>query len=63
MVIATLLNTCVMSCMLCSGTMGLRGDLSSGEILEQLLHAMAIAPIRNIVFMGQGEVRVVKLYM
>jgi adenine C2-methylase RlmN of 23S rRNA A2503 and tRNA A37 len=43
--------------------MGLRGDLSSGEILEQLLHAMAIAPIRNIVFMGQGEVRVVKLYM
>jgi adenine C2-methylase RlmN of 23S rRNA A2503 and tRNA A37 len=40
----------------------MRGDLCSGEILEQLLHAMAIAPIRNIVFMGQGEVRYTQLY-
>ena len=39
-----------------AGTMGLRGDLSSGEILEQLLHAQRICDIRNIVFMGQGEV-------
>ncbi len=33
------------------GTMGLKGDLSTGEILEQLAHASAVARIRNIVFM------------
>jgi adenine C2-methylase RlmN of 23S rRNA A2503 and tRNA A37 len=35
--------------------MGIKGDLHAGEILEQLYHASAIAPIRNVVYMGMGE--------
>ena len=35
--------------------MGIIGDLTSGEIIEQLVHANAITPIRNVVFMGMGE--------
>ena len=35
----------------CAGTMGLKGNLTAGEILEQLLHANAITPIHNVVFM------------
>ena len=31
--------------------MGLRGNLTAGEIVEQLLHALAITPIHNVVFM------------
>jgi sorting nexin-8 len=31
--------------------MGIIGDLSDGEILEQLLHANTVEPIRNVVFM------------
>lgn len=31
--------------------MGLVGDLTAGEILEQLVFARAVAPIKNVVFM------------
>lgn len=47
---------CQMGCTFCAtGTMGLKGDLSSGEILEQLVHARKVSPIKNVVFMGMGE--------
>ena len=47
---------CQMGCTFCAtGTMGLTADLTAGEIIEQLVHALQIAPIRNIVFMGMGE--------
>ena len=47
---------CNMGCKFCAtGTMGILGDLCSGEILEQLLFARQFAEIRNIVFMGMGE--------
>lgn len=43
-----------MACTFCAtGTMGLKGDLSAGEILEQVLHASRVSPIRNVVFMGK----------
>lgn len=31
--------------------MGLKGHLTAGEIIEQLVHAIRVAPVRNIVFM------------
>jgi adenine C2-methylase RlmN of 23S rRNA A2503 and tRNA A37 len=44
---------CAMGCTFCAtGTMGLSGHLTSGEILEQLIFANRIEPINNIVFMG-----------
>ena len=49
---------CQMGCTFCAtGTMGIIGDLSAGEILEQLVHANAVleTPVRNVVFMGMGE--------
>ncbi|EED91285.1 hypothetical protein THAPSDRAFT_34735, partial [Thalassiosira pseudonana CCMP1335] len=50
---------CAMGCTFCAtGTMGIRGNLTSGEILEQLVHAsriLAFDLIRNVVFMGMGE--------
>jgi len=53
---------CQMGCTFCAtGTMGIIGDLSEGEILEQLLHADLIEAaagrprVRNVVFMGMGE--------
>ncbi|CAM9147166.1 unnamed protein product [Ectocarpus fasciculatus] len=47
---------CQMACTFCAtGTMGLKGDLTAGEILEQVLHASRVSPIRNVVFMGMGE--------
>lgn len=47
---------CAMGCTFCAtGTMGILGDLSVGEICEQLQHARARAPVRNVVFMGMGE--------
>lgn len=47
---------CQMGCTFCAtGTMGLIADLTAGEIIEQLVHAINVAPIRNIVFMGMGE--------
>ncbi|GFR39952.1 hypothetical protein Agub_g30 [Astrephomene gubernaculifera] len=47
---------CQMACTFCAtGTMGLKGHLNAGEIVEQLIHARAVTRIRNIVFMGMGE--------
>ncbi|KAI3445885.1 hypothetical protein Pfo_002550 [Paulownia fortunei] len=47
---------CKMGCKFCAtGTMGFKNNLSSGEILEQLVHASRISAIRNVVFMGMGE--------
>lgn len=47
---------CIMGCTFCAtGRMGIKGDLSAGEILEQLVHAQKVTPIRNVVFMGMGE--------
>mgnify|MGYP000114126334 CR=1 FL=1 len=38
-----------------TGTMGIIGNLTSGEIMEQLVYANSITRIRNVVFMGMGE--------
>jgi len=47
---------CQMGCTFCAtGTMGLKGNLTSGEILEQVIHASKYERIRNVVFMGMGE--------
>ncbi|KAI3753033.1 hypothetical protein L2E82_25077 [Cichorium intybus] len=47
---------CKMGCTFCAtGSMGFKSNLSTGEIVEQLVHASRISPIRNIVFMGMGE--------
>ncbi|KAL6498369.1 hypothetical protein OROHE_026737 [Orobanche hederae] len=47
---------CKMGCNFCAtGSMGFKKNLSSGEILEQLVHASCISAIRNVVFMGMGE--------
>ncbi|GMY38691.1 dual-specificity RNA methyltransferase RlmN isoform X1 [Fagus crenata] len=47
---------CKMGCKFCAtGSMGFKNNLSSGEIVEQLVHASRVSPIRNVVFMGMGE--------
>lgn len=48
---------CQMGCTFCAtGTMGLKADLTAGEIVEQVVHARkASANLRNVVFMGMGE--------
>ncbi|ERN02751.1 hypothetical protein AMTR_s00086p00023740 [Amborella trichopoda] len=47
---------CKMGCTFCAtGSMGFKSNLSSGEIVEQLVHASSFSDIRNIVFMGMGE--------
>ncbi|XP_010556013.1 PREDICTED: uncharacterized protein LOC104825385 [Tarenaya hassleriana] len=47
---------CKMGCKFCAtGTMGFKNHLTSGEILEQLVHASRLSDIRNVVFMGMGE--------
>jgi adenine C2-methylase RlmN of 23S rRNA A2503 and tRNA A37 len=51
---------CKMGCTFCeTGTMGLQGNLTAGEILEQVyfaqLHTSQGALLRNVVFMGMGE--------
>eukprot|EP00897_Mesotaenium_endlicherianum_P007931 jgi/Mesen1/7166/ME000037S06530 len=47
---------CQMGCTFCAtGTMGMKANLAAGEIVEQLVHALRVTPIRNIVFMGMGE--------
>lgn len=47
---------CQMGCKFCAtGTMGIIGDLTAGEIVEQLVHANSVTRIRNVVFMGMGE--------
>ncbi|RWR82460.1 dual-specificity RNA methyltransferase RlmN [Cinnamomum micranthum f. kanehirae] len=47
---------CKMGCKFCAtGSMGFKSNLSSGEIVEQLVHALSFSRIRNVVFMGMGE--------
>ena len=47
---------CQMGCRFCAtGTLGIIGDLTSGEIVEQLFHANNVSQIRNVVYMGEGE--------
>ncbi|KAE8670010.1 Radical SAM superfamily protein isoform 3 [Hibiscus syriacus] len=47
---------CKMGCRFCAtGTMGFKNNLTSGEIVEQLVHASRLTSIRNVVFMGMGE--------
>lgn len=53
---------CAQACRFCAtGAMGRRRGLSTGEILAQVFEGNALAraeglpPVRNIVFMGQGE--------
>ncbi|OAY71844.1 uncharacterized protein LOC109721303 [Ananas comosus] len=47
---------CKMGCKFCAtGTMGFKNNLSTGEIVEQLVHAQQFSRIRNVVFMGMGE--------
>lgn len=53
---------CQMGCQFCAtGTMGIIGDLSAAEILEQIVHSklapssLGALPLRNVVFMGMGE--------
>jgi len=47
---------CQMGCTFCAtGTIGLKGNLHMGEILEQLMYANKYEKISNIVFMGMGE--------
>lgn len=47
---------CKMGCTFCAtGRMGFKGNLTSGEIIEQLVHASQITSIKNVVFMGMGE--------
>ena len=51
---------CARACSFCAtGTMGLKANLHSAEILEQVWHARREAPegyaVRNVVFMGMGE--------
>lgn len=47
---------CQMGCRFCAtGTMGIIGDLHAHEIIEQLVTANRISPVRNVVMMGMGE--------
>jgi adenine C2-methylase RlmN of 23S rRNA A2503 and tRNA A37 len=47
---------CQMGCKFCAtGTMGIIGDLTSAEIIEQVVHANKVSKVRNIVYMGMGE--------
>lgn len=47
---------CQMGCKFCAtGTMGIIGDLTSAEIVEQVVRANMVSRIRNIVYMGMGE--------
>lgn len=47
---------CRMGCRFCAtGTMGLLGNLTAGEIVEQVYHVTRRYKIRNIVYMGMGE--------
>jgi len=51
---------CAMACKFClTGSMGLKRNLSTGEIVEQVLNLSTLLPegkhIRNIVYMGMGE--------
>lgn len=47
---------CALRCSFCAtGTMGLHGNLLSGEIIEQIWHATRYREIQNVVYMGMGE--------
>ena len=51
---------CAMACKFClTGSMGLKRNLSSGEIVDQVLNGYLLLPtgetIRNVVYMGMGE--------
>ena len=47
---------CARGCVFCAtATMGLRRNLTAGEIVEQALIASRISPVTNAVFMGMGE--------
>ena len=48
---------CKMGCTFCAtGTLGELGNLTCGEICEQVVYAKRLAPnVRNVVFMGMGE--------
>ncbi|MDO8617284.1 MAG: 23S rRNA (adenine(2503)-C(2))-methyltransferase RlmN [Candidatus Uhrbacteria bacterium] len=52
---------CAMACTFCAtGTMGIKRNLTSGEIIEQVLHYARLLKIKNervsnVVFMGMGE--------
>ncbi len=47
---------CQMGCRFCAtGTMGIIGDLTAFEILEQVIFAQQVSRLRNCVFMGMGE--------
>ncbi|EEA06856.1 radical SAM domain-containing protein [Cryptosporidium muris RN66] len=49
---------CRIGCTFCAtGTLGLGGSLVTGEIIEQVYHAINILnePVKNVVFMGMGE--------
>lgn len=47
---------CQMQCGFCAtGTMGLLGDLTAGEIVEQFVAASRLERCRNVVAMGMGE--------
>ena len=48
---------CAVGCAFCkTGTLGLHRNLSTGEMVEQLLHMNNLeGPVSNIVFMGMGE--------
>jgi adenine C2-methylase RlmN of 23S rRNA A2503 and tRNA A37 len=47
---------CKMGCTFCAtGTLGELGNLTPGEIVEQLAHASRDDSVRNVVFMGMGE--------
>ncbi|KAH9655673.1 Radical SAM domain-containing protein [Citrus sinensis] len=53
---------CKMGCNFCAtGTMGFKSNLSSGEIVEQLVHASRLSNIRNVVFMADTVVLVIIL--
>ena len=38
-----------------TGTMGIIGNLTAGEIIEQVVFASRLTSVRNVVFMGMGE--------
>ncbi|NLC71223.1 MAG: 23S rRNA (adenine(2503)-C(2))-methyltransferase RlmN [Desulfuromonadaceae bacterium] len=47
---------CAMGCAFClTGTLGLRRNLDTAEIVNQVCAVMAEEPVGNIVFMGMGE--------
>ncbi|MGN0033312.1 MAG: 23S rRNA (adenine(2503)-C(2))-methyltransferase RlmN [Candidatus Limimorpha sp.] len=47
---------CKMNCLFCqTGKQGFQGDLSAGDILNQILHLPEFENLSNFVFMGMGE--------